>query len=302
MVNPRPILEYRPFIEDVLQQFPTLRAIRVFDMARERGYRGSLRTLRSVVYNLRPRPRHEAFLRCSVLPGEQAQFDWAHVGTPPVDGGTRPLWLFLGVLSWSRGMWGEFVFDFMAPALVRSLCRFVDVMGGTPREWLFDHGRVVVFERRGDAMRFHPHLLAVATGGPPCHAGGWSGRILPHSRAARGVSDERDGARPACLTIARALIYERSNDRTAPLRATRRDARYERRDVGDPLATMARRAAAGAHRRADLRRAHGRERAGRDLGRQRTAARAHAVRRLGCRFSRAWDRWFLTSFPPFVTG
>jgi hypothetical protein len=33
-------------------------------------------------------------------------------------------------------MWGEFVFDLMAPALVRSLCRFVDVMGGTPREWL----------------------------------------------------------------------------------------------------------------------------------------------------------------------
>jgi transposase len=21
-----------------------------------------------------------------------------------------------------------------------------------------------------------------------------------------------------------------------------------------------------------------------------------------CRFSRAWDRWFLTSFPPFATG
>jgi hypothetical protein len=41
MVNPRPILECLPFIEDVLQQFPTLRAIRVFDMARERGYRGS---------------------------------------------------------------------------------------------------------------------------------------------------------------------------------------------------------------------------------------------------------------------
>ena len=107
-------------------------------MARERGYRGSLRLLRSVVANLRPRPRHEAFLRSSVLPGEQAQFDWAHAGTLPVDGGTRPLWLFLGVLSWSRGMWGEFVFDLMAPALVRSLCRFVDVMGGTPREWLFE--------------------------------------------------------------------------------------------------------------------------------------------------------------------
>ena len=92
LMNPRPILEYLDFIADVLQQYPTLRATRVFDMARERGYRGSLRTLRSVVADLRPRPRHEAFLRSSVLPGEQAQFDWAHAGTLPVDGGTRPLW------------------------------------------------------------------------------------------------------------------------------------------------------------------------------------------------------------------
>jgi transposase len=163
LANPRPIIEYLDFIAGVLQQYPTLRATRVFDMARERGYRGSLRTLRTVVAELRPRPRHEAFLRSSVLAGEQAQFDWAHAGTLPVDGGTRPLWLFLGVLSWSRGMWGEFVFDLTAPALARSLCRFVDVMGGTPREWLFDNARVIVLERRGEAIRFHPQLLAVAS-------------------------------------------------------------------------------------------------------------------------------------------
>ena len=36
-------------------------------------------------------------------------------------------------------------------------------MGGTPREWLFDNARVVVLERRGDAVRFHPQLLAVAS-------------------------------------------------------------------------------------------------------------------------------------------
>jgi len=80
LANPRPIIDYLDFIADVLQQYPTLRATRVFDMARERGYRGSLRTLRSVVAELRPRPRHEAFLRSSVLAGEQARFPTLRVG------------------------------------------------------------------------------------------------------------------------------------------------------------------------------------------------------------------------------
>ena len=112
---------------------------------------------------VRPRKAREAYLRLETLPGEQAQVDWAHVGKVRVPGGERPLWAFVMVLSWSRAMWGEFVFDMTAHSLRRSLVRAATYFGGNTRQWLFDNPKPVVLERHGDAVRFHPGLLDVSS-------------------------------------------------------------------------------------------------------------------------------------------
>jgi transposase len=77
----------KDFIGQTLERYPRLRATRLFDMVRARGYSGSVRTLRDYVKDVRPVPKHEAFLRLSPLIGEQAQIDWAHVGQIAVPGG-----------------------------------------------------------------------------------------------------------------------------------------------------------------------------------------------------------------------
>jgi transposase len=71
---------YLEFIQQTLEQHPRLRATRLFQMLRDRGYHGSVVQLRRVLVSLRP-PTQEAFLRLSTLPGEQAQADWASFGT-----------------------------------------------------------------------------------------------------------------------------------------------------------------------------------------------------------------------------
>jgi hypothetical protein len=48
-------------------------------MVRDRGYAGSIRTLREHVAAVRPRPRREVYLSTDTMPGEQAQVDWAYV-------------------------------------------------------------------------------------------------------------------------------------------------------------------------------------------------------------------------------
>jgi len=154
---------YKEFIKQTLKKYPTLRATRLFDMVKPRGYPGEVRTLRTYVASVRPRPVREAYLRVSTLPGEQAQVDWAHVGKVRVLGGERPLWAFVMVLSWSRAMWGEFVFDLTAHSLRRSLARAAAYFGGNTREWLFDNPKNVVLARHGDAVRFHPRLLDVSS-------------------------------------------------------------------------------------------------------------------------------------------
>jgi len=157
--RPRLVDPYRGFIGETLTRYPRLCATRLFDMLRERGYAGAVRTLREYVACVRPRPRREVYLRTEPLAGEQAQVDWAYVSKLSVPGGERALWLFVMVLSHSRALWGEFVLDLSVHSLVRSLTRAAAAFGGVTRQWLFDNPKTVVLERRGDAVRYHPVLL-----------------------------------------------------------------------------------------------------------------------------------------------
>ena len=136
--RPRLIDPFRPFVEQTLERYPGLRSTRLHDMLLDRGFKGSARTVRTFVAQVRPRPAREAFLRVEPLIGEQAQVDWAHVGEVDVPGGRRKLWIFVMLLSWSRALWGEFVFDLTVFSLLRSLARVAQYFGGSCRQWLFD--------------------------------------------------------------------------------------------------------------------------------------------------------------------
>ncbi len=61
---------YLPFIAQTLEKFPTLTASRLYVMVRERGYLGGPDHFRHLISLHRPRPKAEAYLRLSTLPGE----------------------------------------------------------------------------------------------------------------------------------------------------------------------------------------------------------------------------------------
>jgi transposase len=161
---PRPSVvdPYMAFIDETLKTYPRLRATRLFDMLRARGYEGGIASLRRRVAEVRPVPRGEVYLRTERLIGEQAQVDWAHVGQLAVTGGRRDLWVFVMMLAYSRAMWAELVFDLTVESLRRSLVRGAWFFGGVTRQWLFDNPKTVVLAREGDFVRYHPGLLEVA--------------------------------------------------------------------------------------------------------------------------------------------
>jgi transposase len=158
---PAPLLPYEAFVSETLTQYPRLRATRLCDMLRERGYQGSVRSVRRYVELVRPAPKTEVFLRIEPLIAEQAQVDWAYIGKLRIEGTTRQLWAFVMVLGYSRAMWAELVIDLSAHSLRRSLVRACSYFRGATRQWLFDNPKIVVLERHGDAVRFHPDLLAL---------------------------------------------------------------------------------------------------------------------------------------------
>src|SRR5271170_1178533 len=99
---------YVPFIQETFARYPTLRASRLYQMVRERGYLGNPDHFRHMVARWRPRPTAEAYLRLRTLPAEQAQTDWAHFGKLTIGRAQRPLMAFVMVLSYSRHLFVRF--------------------------------------------------------------------------------------------------------------------------------------------------------------------------------------------------
>jgi transposase len=149
---------YLPFIRQTLDQHPRLRATRIYQMIRERGYQGSVIQLRRAVATLRP-SRPEPFLRLHTFPAEQAQVDWAHFGEVGVGRARRRLSCFVITLSYSRALYLEFFFDQTLENFLRGHVRAFEAWSGQPRVILHDNLRSAVLERRGDQVHFHPRLL-----------------------------------------------------------------------------------------------------------------------------------------------
>jgi transposase len=189
---------YADFIRELLAQHPRLRATRIFQMIRDRGYRGSVVQLRRFVASIRP-PHKEAFLRLRTFPGEQGQVDWAHFGDVAIGRARRRLSCFVITLSYSRALYLEFFFDQRLESFLRGHLHAFEQWHGLPRVLLYDNLRSVVRERRGDAVHFHPRFLELCAHyhfeARPCQvgAGNQKGRV---ERVIRYIRDSFFAARP----------------------------------------------------------------------------------------------------------
>src|SRR5215467_9717001 len=152
---------YLDFLRHTLLEYPRLRATRLFEMIRSRGYQGSVAQLRRVVAEIRP-PSREAFLRLATFPGEQGQADWAHFGEVTIGGACRLLSSFVLTLSFSRALWLEFFLDQSLENFLLGHVHAFHDWGGAPRSLETDNLRSVVLERRGDAIHFHPRFLELS--------------------------------------------------------------------------------------------------------------------------------------------
>lgn len=153
---------YLPFIREALERWPTLRASRLYEMVKERGYKGGQSRFREVVAAIRPRPKATAYLRLRTLPGEQGQVDWGDFGVLVIGRARRRLFAFVLVLSWSRRIYLRFFIDARMPSFLAGHARAFERLGGAPRVLLYDNLKSAVIERRGDAIRLNPTMLELA--------------------------------------------------------------------------------------------------------------------------------------------
>jgi transposase len=153
---------YLPFVRDTLAQYPRLRATRLHEMLRVRGYVGSPTQVRRLVRILRPQIAAPVYRRLTTLPGEEAQVDWGSFGTVRIGHGTRPLSGFVLVLSYSRAIFALFTLDQTLESFLRGHVEAFQTLGGAARTLVYDNLKSAVLERQGTAIRFHPRLLDLA--------------------------------------------------------------------------------------------------------------------------------------------
>src|SRR5436309_2914422 len=161
-IRPSALDPYKPFVLATLEQYPRLRATRLYEMLGARGYAGSAVQVRRWVRTVRPAARAEAYFRLETLVAEQGQVDWGNFGALQIGRARRVLSCFVLVLSWSRAVYARFALDQTLESFLRGHVEAFTALGGVPRTLLYDNLKSVVLERYGEHIRFHPRLLELA--------------------------------------------------------------------------------------------------------------------------------------------
>ncbi len=139
--RPSALDPYLPFIRDTLAQYPRLRATRIHEMVRQRGYPGSVNQLRRIVKRLRPETGRTVYRRVVTLVGESAQVDWGSFGKVRIGHGTRAVSGFVMVLGYSRAIAALFTLDQTLESFLRGHVDAFRALGGVARTLVYDNLR-----------------------------------------------------------------------------------------------------------------------------------------------------------------
>jgi len=92
------------------------------------------------------RPSPETFVRVEVPPGSEAQVDFGYAGRTldPVTGALRKSWAFVMVLSWSRHLYAELVFDQRVETWLLCHRHAFEFFGGVPERVVLDNLKAAI--------------------------------------------------------------------------------------------------------------------------------------------------------------
>ena len=146
----------REKINDLLQSYPGMSAVRIHEEILKTGYPGGISILRN--YLRTTRQDKKAFLHIQTFPGEEAQVDWAYAGRI----GNRISYCFLMVLSFSKMLYIEFFHDQKLSSFLTGHLHAFHYFQGIPKKIRYDSLKSVVLTRLGPNIQFNRRFLDFA--------------------------------------------------------------------------------------------------------------------------------------------
>ena len=152
---------YKPFIQEQLKRYPRLPGTVLLQELKKQGYSGKIRIITEYLQATRGATK-EVFLRIETSPGEQAQADWANIGTITIGKALRKLSAFVMILSYCRLMYVEFTLSQCLEDFLQCHINAFRFFGGVPKKVLYDNLKQVVLWRSGADLRFNPQFMEFA--------------------------------------------------------------------------------------------------------------------------------------------
>jgi len=149
-------------IQKLLDKYPKIKGVRIFEELKMAGYSGGLSILRERLQKLRI-PDREPVIRFETAPGQQGQMDWSPYTIPFTRSGKGPLQCFSYNLAFSRRQYFDFTNRRDFYSLIRRHQDAFQYFGGVPKECLYDSEKTVVLRWECGRPVFNPAFTAFIT-------------------------------------------------------------------------------------------------------------------------------------------
>jgi len=153
---------FEPEIKKLLEKYPNITGLRIYEELKEGGYGGGISILRERLKKLRP-PKREPVIRFETEPGQQGQMDWSPYTIPFTRTGKSPVQCFSYILGFSRRQYIDFTLHRDFYTLIRRHQDAFQYYGGVPKECLYDNEKTVVLRWECGRPLFNPAFTAFIT-------------------------------------------------------------------------------------------------------------------------------------------